>query len=311
MKNNKKVYFILGFSLVIYLTYIINNNYFIKNRRITIDKKKLNVSTSFYPLYFFARKIAGNKANIKNITPSGVEPHDFDLSAQDIANIGKGDLLILNGGLETWENKIKQNFKDTNLKIITITDNLITKEVKEENELIKDPHIWLSPPLAKREVEIIINAFVEIDSINSNYYKNNGKNLTDELDKLDNKYKIGLINCRRKDFITSHAAFAYLSEAYGLKQISVSGMSPDEEPSLKMIAKIAMFAKENNIKYIFFESMVSPKISETIANEIGAKTLILDPIEGISENNIKQGEDYFTIMENNLKNLRLALECKN
>ena len=311
MKNNKKVYFILGFSLVNYLTYIINNNYFIKNRRITIDKKKLNVSTSFYPLYFFARKIAGNKANIKNITPSGVEPHDFDLSAQDIANIGKGDLLILNGGLETWENKIKQNFKDTNLKIITITDNLITKEVKEENELIKDPHIWLSPPLAKREVEKIINAFVEIDSMNSNYYKNNGKNLTDELDKLDNKYKIGLINCRRKDFITSHTAFAYLSEAYGLKQISVSGMSPDEEPSLKMIAKIAMFAKENNIKYIFFESMVSPKISETIANEIGAKTLILDPIEGISENNIKQGEDYFTIMENNLKNLRLALECKN
>ncbi len=133
--------------------------------------------------------------------------------------------------------------------------------------------------------------------------------LNQKLDQLDKTYAEGLKTCKQKDIITSHAAFGYLATRYGLNQVAISGISPDEEPSSQQLAEVAKFAKENDVKYIFFESLVSPKLSETIAHEIGAKTLVLDPLEGISDDDIKQGKNYFTVMENNLKNLQKALQC--
>ena len=122
-------------------------------------------------------------------------------------------------------------------------------------------------------------------------------------------YRQGLSNCAEKNIITSHAAFGYLATTYGLNQVSISGLSPDAEPSPQQLADIVKFAKDSHVKYIFFESLVSPKLSQAIANEVGAQTLVLNPIEGLSDEELAQGKDYFSIMRNNLKNLQTALQC--
>jgi zinc transport system substrate-binding protein len=300
----RKVYLIL--VVVIVLVLVI---FFVNQSKIKTGSDKLQVTASFYPLYFFASQIGGDKVQVNNITPAGSEPHDYDPSTQDIARIENGNMLILNGGVEAWGDKIKDNLKDKDVKIIVVGDGLLTKELREEGENMKDPHVWLNPQLARQEAAKITEGFIAIDPVNGDYYKGNEKKLDAKLNKLDSDYKAGLANCQSKDIITSHVAFAYLAEQYGLNQVAISGISPDEEPSAQQLAGVADFAKKNNVKYIFFESLVSPKLSETIADEVGAKSLVLDPIEGLSDDDIKQGKNYFTVMEANLKNLQTALSC--
>ncbi len=309
MKNNKWFFVVLGVVLVAIISYILNVGIFKHSVNNSTLNKNLQVSASFYPLYFFSSQIGGDKATVDNITPAGAEPHDYDPTTQDIANIEKGNMLILNGGVEAWGDKIKANLTGTNVKVVVAGDELLSKQLVEAGETMKDPHVWLNPDLAKKEVEKITEGYIAIDPGNTNFYKENQTTLDKKLDQLDSEYKAGLANCQSKDIITSHAAFAYLAERYGLNQVAISGLSPDEEPSAQQLADVATFAKKNNVKYIFFESLVSPKLSETIANEVGAKTIVLDPIEGISDDDIKQGKNYFTVMEDNLKNLQTALSC--
>lgn len=289
----------------IYSNKFINDNN-PKENNISVN---LKVYTSIYPLYFFAQEISGGKVEVKNITPAGAEPHDYDPSARDFAAIESGNMLILNGGVETWANKIKNNLKESKVKIVIAAEGLELNNSAGTTKQIQDPHVWLSPVLSKKLVEKITRGFEEIDPSSSSLYKTNGEKLKDKLNSLDAEFKSELSNCRTREFITSHNAFTYLAKEYGLTQIAISGISPDEEPSSKKIVEISKLAKKNNIKYIFFETLVSPKLAETIANEIGAKTLVLDPIEGMSDDDIKQGNNYFTVMQKNLNNLKIALSC--
>ena len=285
--------------------------FFNKNSQSPTKNNKLQVTASFYPVYYFSSEIGGDRADVKNITPAGSEPHDFEPSAQDVARIENGDMLVLNGAVEAWGDRMQTNLKGKKVKVIVVSEGLLTKELVENEEKMRDPHIWLDPQLAKEEVQRITEGYVEVDPTNAAYYQDNQRRLAQKLDDLDAKYKAGLSNCKQKDIITSHAAFGYLGERYGLGQVAIAGLSPDSEPSSKKLADVVDFAKQHAVKYIFFESLVSPKLSETIAHELGAKTLVLDPIEGISDDDRKQGKNYFTMMENNLKNLQLALECSN
>lgn len=274
------------------------------------NSKKIQVAASFYPLYFFASEIGGDHAEVKNITPAGSEPHDYDPTTSDIARIEKSNMLVLNGGtIEAWGDKIKENLKGTNVEIVTAGNSLLTQPLIEKDRTFPDPHIWLSPKLAKKEVNNITEGYVKTDPDNASYYLANEKSLDDKLDLLDQEYKQGLSNCKQKDIITSHAAFGYLAGAYGLNQVPISGLSPDSEPSSQQLVEVVKFAKAHSVKYIFFESLVSPKLSETIAREVGVKTLVLDPLEGLTDDEIKQGRNYFSVMDENLKNLELSLQC--
>ncbi len=267
--------------------------------------------TSFYPLYFFTSQIAQDKAEIYNITPAGAEPHDYEPSTRDIAKIEDSSLLVLNGGkLEAWGEKIKENLKDKKTLIVTVGETIANQEVTEDGKKIQDPHIWLDPTLAKKEVIMIAQGLSQVDPANNLFYQANAQKLLNKLDILDAKFRQGLNSCARKDIITSHAAFGYLASDYGLNQVAISGLSPDSEPSVQKLAEVSDFAKANQVKYIFFESLVSPKLSQTVATEIGAQTLVLNPIEGLSDEEIKNGKNYFSEMENNLKNLKIALECQ-
>jgi len=317
--NIKKILWISGLVLLVLLLIILvllNNT---KKNKITNNKKQ--VVTSFYPLYFFTNEIAKDKINISNITPSGSEPHEYEPTPIDMTNIENSDLVILNGGgLESWGENIKINLNKSKTKIVSVGDNLFVKKNDKNHEESEggenhhhgglDPHIWLSPILAIQIVDKIESELSQIDTENQEYYKSNAHILKEKLSKLDGEFKDGLKTCVNKNIITSHAAFYYLASTYGLNQISIAGLSQEEEPSSKEMTEIVKFAKSNNVKYIFFESLISPKLSLTIAREIGAKTLLLNPIEGLTIEEIKSGKDYFSEMNNNLINLKIALECK-
>jgi zinc transport system substrate-binding protein len=264
--------------------------------------REVSVVTSFYPLYFFASEIGGDKIRVKNVTPAGSEPHDYEPTARDMAEIQESQLLILNGnGLEAWAQKIRGEVEESGVKVIEAGEGWFEKN---------DPHIWLSPELAKKQAETILAGLVQIDPENATYYQERGKRLSEEIERVQTEFRQGLAHCNKREIVTSHEAFAYLAREFGLTQVSIAGLSPDEEPSTKQMAEAARFAQEKKIKFIFFESITSPKLSETIAEEIGAKTLVLDPIEGISESDREQGKNYLTVMRENLANLQIALECQ-
>jgi len=309
MNKNTLLIFILGF-VFIGISYFLGVEIFKNNTQTKPGTEKLQVVASFYPLYYFASQIAGDKADVTNITPAGAEPHDYEPSTQDIGRIEKSSILIINGGqLEAWGDKIKEDLQSKNIEVVTATEGLVTQEFEEE-ELIKDPHVWLDPVLAKKEVEKIAQAFIKVDPVNKTFYESNEINLENKLGSLDKSFKEGLRDCQQKNIVTSHAAFRYIASRYGLIQISISGLSPDQEPSPKQLAEVTRFARTNNVKYIFFETLISPKLSETIAKEIGAKTLVFNPLEGLTKDDEAVGKDYLSVQQENLASLRVALECK-
>ena len=271
---------------------------------------RLRVAASFYPLYFFAQQIGGDKAIVTDITPGGGEPHDYEPTAQDIAEIDSSRLLILNGsGFEPWGKKIRQNIDPERTLVVTAGEGLTTQTVAENGRDMVDPHVWLSPPLAEQMADRIASAFAQADPSNAAYYAANARTLKSKLQDLDAEYQRRLSKCARRDIITSHAAFGYLASTNHLHQVPIAGLSPDAEPSPGQLAAIVRFAKQHDAKVIFFERLVSPKLSQTIANEVGAQTLVLDPIELLTSDQIAAGSNYLTEMRQNLANLEKGLQC--
>lgn len=272
---------------------------------------QVKITTSFYPMYFFTKSIVGDQADVYNITPAGAEPHDYELTTGDQARIYDSALLVLNGGmLEPWGGNITNNLLGTPTKVVSVGDPFANGTLSENGTVGRDPHVWLDPVLAQKEVAAITDAIKQVDPNNSNSYQSNAQALEEKLSALDEEYRTGLSSCKQKNIVTSHAAFGYLAKEYGLTQVSVAGLSPDAEPSAESLASVADFARKNNIKYIFFESLVSPKLAQTVAREVGAQTMVLNPIEGLTDTEIAAGKNYLTEMEANLKNLKIALQCQ-
>lgn len=305
MNNTILLAFIIFFALIIGVSAFVLSDNLAK----PTQDHNVQVVASFYPLYFFAQEIGGEKVSVTNITPAGAEPHDYEPTVKDITEIERADLVIINGGnLEPWSDKIKSSL-NSNIQMIAIGEALMTRDSQDE-ELQKDPHVWLDPTLAKAESEKIAEALIVVDPENADHYRENEIILSNKLDELDQKFSQGLANCSSRTIVTSHAAFGYLADRYGLQQLAIAGLSPDEEPSAKQLADVADFAKQYNVKYIFFETLVSPKLAETIAQEVGAQTISFNPLEGLTTEEEQQGENYFTIQEQNLANLQTALGCQ-
>lgn len=265
---------------------------------------KLKVMTSFYPMYDFASKVGGDKVEVTNMTPAGTEPHDWEPSAKDITQLEKADVFIYNGAdMEHWTDDVLNTLDSKEITVVEASKGIdLLKEGKSY-----DPHVWLNPLNAKKEMENIKDALVKADEKNKDYYEKNYKTYAKKFDTLDSEYSTALSNVKNKNLIASHEAFGYLCEAYGLKQIGIEGLSPDSEPDAAKMKEIIRFAKKNNVKTIFFEELVSPKVSKTIAKELGAEAKVLDPIEGLSEDQQELGADYFSVMESNLQTLKEAL----
>lgn len=266
----------------------------------------LQVVTTSYPLFEFATNL-DSQIDVINLVPKGVEPHDYEPTPQDIVNITKADLLIYNGnGLEPWVDDFLLTKEGKKIRTLNISHELEQFENLDKN----DPHFWLDPLIAKQIVTIISKELSQISPTLSDTIQSNMTNYVAELGNLHNEYLLGLSNCKQNKIIVSHDAFEYLAKRYHFEVISISGVTPEEEPSPKRLAEIIELAKEEDIKYIFYESLVSPNLANMIASEVGAKTLVLNPIENLTEEEERQGANYLSIMRSNLVNLKLAMQCQ-
>jgi zinc transport system substrate-binding protein len=282
---------------------------------------KLLVYASIYPMYDFAQKIGGDKIDLRMMVPPGAEPHDWEPTAKLMAQMEKADVFIYNGvNMEMWADKLVKSISSEKLKVVEASSgvSLIKLEDHEEGEYGKhegeednhgdyDPHVWLDPMRALKQAENIKNAFVAADEENMEFYESNFNEFANKLRELDQKYREELKDRKLNEIVVAHAAFGYLADRYGLEQISVSGLTPQEEPSAAKMAQITELVREHGIKYIFFETLTSPKLAKVIANETGAKTAVLNPVGGLTKDEIEEGKGYISIMEDNLEILKKAL----
>ncbi|MEK5236363.1 metal ABC transporter substrate-binding protein [Paenibacillus sp. FSL L8-0470] len=346
---------------------------------------KLDIKVSFYPMYEFTKNVAGGLADVEVLVPAGMEPHDWEPTAQDMAKITDADVLVYNGaGMEGWVEQVLDSASGSKMVTVEASKGLEIKEGTEEeadahsheheeaghageahdheheeaghaeeahdheheeaghaeeahdheheetghaeeghdheheetghaeeghahNHGGLDPHVWLAPELAIKEVRTIEAALSAASPANSAAFKANAEAYIAKLEALHQEFQDGLKDSKRKDFITQHAAFGYLAEAYGLTQVPIAGLSPEQEPSAAQMAGIVEFAKAHDVKTIFFETLVSSSVADTIAQEIGAKAAVLNPIEGLTDEDRSNNLDYIGIMRQNLEALKTAL----
>lgn len=259
----------------------------------TVDAK-LKVMASIYPMAEFCRNVGGNFVEVYQMIPDGTEPHDFEPSPKDLARLGEVQLLIYNGGVEAWAEQTLNALKKEKIIGVKAGHNLTNIDGKN------DPHVWVSPKGAILEVEKICEAFCNFDKENATQYKTNTKNYVAKLKELDNEFTALQKKFNRKTFITSHNAFAHLAKDYNLTMVAVAGLSPDAEPTPKDLYQVMQKAKEHHVRYIFFETLTSPKLAELVAQETGCQTAVLDPLEGIAPGSKKT---YLEIQKENLQAL--------
>ena len=270
------------------------------------NHSRLKIVASFYPIYEFVKRVGGNNVNITTLIPIGVEPHNFEPTIQQIQNAESADLIIYNGaGLEKWIDKI-----DSKSKVDASQGLNFLKGNDSESAGTYDPHVWLDPVLAEKEVENIRDALVKVDPANSQYYQSNANKFIAELNNLDNKIKTELTTCDKKDFIAFHNAFTYFANRYGLNQHSILGVTPEGEILPQRLQEIIQTARNLGLNIIYSEDLVDPRSAEVIAQEIpNGKVLILSPIEGINADEQKAGIGYLDKMNEDIDNLKIGLQC--
>ncbi|OMD37374.1 metal ABC transporter solute-binding protein, Zn/Mn family [Paenibacillus odorifer] len=301
----------------------------------SIVEGKVNVVTTFYPIYEFTREIGGDDINAINLLPVGVEPHDWTPRSQDIVNTSKAQLFLYNGaGLEGWvPNFLKGLDSSSKVEAVEVSkgiDLIMTDEddghdhggSSEEDHheddadhnshsgdsLHTDPHTWVSPKSAIIMARNIKDSLQSVDPEHKDGYEERYNKLAERLQALDSKFEQELTKLPNHEIVVSHQAFSYLARDYGLEQHAIMGLSPDAEPRGQDLVNLAKLVKDEDIKYIFFEELVSDKLAKTLAAEAGVSTMVLNPVEGLTAEQEKNGDNYFTLMEKNLQNLIMALQ---
>jgi zinc transport system substrate-binding protein len=256
------------------------------------DSTREDVVASFYPLAFAAEQIGGSSVDVENLTPPGAEPHDLEVSPRDVADLRSADLVLLLGrGFQPQLEDAAGSGDDVVRLLDTPGLDVHTND---------DPHVWLDPVRYAKIVRRIGEALGRRAA---------AARLAQRLHALDSKFHAGLAHCRRHELVTSHEAFGYLAERYGLEQVAITGLSPESEPEPGKLQDVVDLVRKRGVTTIYFETLVSPRIAETVARETGAKTAVLDPIEGLTEEEAAAGDDYFTLMRRNLVSLRNGLGC--
>jgi zinc transport system substrate-binding protein len=251
------------------------------------------VAASFYPLAFAAEELGGDSADVVNLTPPGTEPHDLEPTPSDVRELKSADLVLLLG------NGFQPQLEDAAGDGDEIVELLDTPGLNRfEND---DPHVWLDPTRYELIAHRIGDELGTTASVQS---------FVSRLKALDREYRGGLADCARDDIVTSHDAFGYLAERYALNQIPITGLSPEAEPSPKDLSRVVDLVRRTQATTVFSETLVSPKIAKAVASETGARTAVLNPIEGLEPSEAERGEDYFSVMRSNLVALRAALGCR-
>lgn len=277
--------------------------------------EKVHVSASFYPLSFFAEQVGGDYVEIKTVIPSGIEPHDFEPTPEMLVQIYDSDLLIYNGaGFEPWGEAMGEDLSNQGIGLFNASEYVdllaMTTDVENASSVITwDPHFWLDPLRAKRMVDALSTALSELDPSHANQYAIQAMVFNTQLDELHATYEKALASCAKKEFLVSHEAFAYLADRYELQMFSIAGLSPHDEPSLKELEELVSFISEKEISIIYVEPLETMEFAETLSEETGTALHVLNPIEGLTEEEKAAGENYLTLMKDNLESLKLGLNC--
>lgn len=276
----------------------------------------VNVVASFYPMADFAQKVGGDHVKVTNLVPAGTEPHEWEPSPSDVKKIQASDVFIYNGAdMEGWVGDTLESIDTSKTTVCEASDGIELRTAAEkegstdehEHAGEHDPHVWLSPKNAKAELKNIEQALIKADPDNKADYQANYKKYAEKFDKLDEQYKNELSKVKGHSIVVSHEAYGYLCDEFGLTQMPITGMDAEGEPDAKTMAQIVQFIKDNNVKTVFGEDLVSQKVAKTIADETGAECAQLNPVEGLTDKQLEAGEDYLSVMRDNLDKLVKAL----
>jgi zinc transport system substrate-binding protein len=290
---------------------------------------QLTVVTAFYPLQFVAERVAGQHAVVTSLTQPGAEPHDVELTPRQVASVTDANAVVY---IKGFQPAVDEAVAQSGNAHVLDTTSVVPLQTQAEEHAHHDaddspgdthdaegdgdghdhggldPHVWLNPTNMVTITEAVVTQLSALDPDHTADYTANGKALTAELGTLDSAYRTGLTTCERREFITSHAAFGYLSEQYGLTQIGISGLTPDAEPSPARIAAVQQEARAHGVTTIFYETLVSPAVATSIAGDLGLTTDVLDPIEAITPSS--RGDNYIAVMQSNLAALEKANGCR-
>ena len=281
---------------------------------------KLRVVASFYPVAEAATRVGGDAVEVVNLTPAGTEPHDLELSSRQVDQLQDADVVIyLGGGFQPAIEKVAERRRKPSVDLADAlpleegaAGDLHAEEGRDERSAAPevDPHFWLDPVLmssAVDEVERVLGAARPRDRA---VFAKEAEGYRAELRGLDGELRAGLANCDRRQLVTSHAAFHYLAKRYGLTQEAIAGLSPEAEPDPKRLAQLADTVRAKGVTTVFYETLASPRVADALAREASVRTAVLNPVEGLTDEQVRQGQTYAGVMRQNLGALRQALGCR-
>lgn len=292
------------------------------------ETETLKIVSTFYPMYDFAQNVAQEEAEVSLMVPAGTDTHAYEPSAQDMAQIQEADVFIYSSEeMETWVPAALEAVDSEDLLVINASEGISfienseeddhdhdhdedhdEEEEEEEHSHAVDPHVWLDPVLAQEQVINIRDGLIEADPENQEIYENNAAAYNEALQELDQDYEAALSDAENRTFVTQHAAFAYLADRYNLEQVSIAGLSTEEEPSPAVLAELNEYVTEHDIHYIYYGTTASSAIAETLANEADVELAVLNPIEGFTAEEQEAGLNYIEAMRSNLEALQLSIQ---
>jgi zinc transport system substrate-binding protein len=271
----------------------------------------ISTVAGLYPFAYVLERVGGPDIGVTNLTKPGAEPHDLELTPRQVAAVETAGLVVYLPGLQpAVDDAVRTEARHHSLDIADAVSLLPAPTALgggSEDNSVTDPHVWLDPLRMVAITDAVASRLATIDPAHASGYRDRAAALRKDLIALDAQYRQGLKTCARHDIVTSHAAFGYLAERYGLTQVGVGGLDPEQEPSPRRIAEVTTYVRQRGVTTIYFETLVSPKVAQTVAAETGAHTAVLDPIEGLPAGS---KADYLTVMRANLAALRSGLGCR-
>ncbi|MET0741693.1 MAG: metal ABC transporter substrate-binding protein [Candidatus Nanopelagicales bacterium] len=266
----------------------------------------LDVVASFYPLAYLVEQVGGERVSVSSLTKPGAEPHDLELTATDVASVADADLVVyLSEFQPAVDEAVAAEAADQAWDAAAYADLSLKIEGGEGNTV--DPHFWLDPQRYLDVSDALADALAEVDTAGADAFTANAARLRAELEALDDEWASGTASCESRDLVTSHTAFGYLADRYDFTQLGIAGLTPEAEPTPEALAAAADFVRDHSVRTIYFETLVSPAIAETVAAEAGADTAMLDPLEGLTDESA--GGDYLEVMRTNLETVRRGQAC--
>ena len=270
------------------------------------DDGRVHVLAAAYPFAWAAEQVGGPDVRVEDVVHAGAEPHDVELSPRQVGAFEQARVVVyLRGFQPAVDDAVRESERAARLDLTPfVSVRPFTSDLTGDSESGIDPHVWVDPVRMSSIVRAVAAALRRRDPAHATAYTSREATTLGRLQTLDTDFRVALRSCPHHELVTAHSAFAYLAGRYGLKQVGVAGISPDAEPSPRRLARVAHYARAHDVTTIFFGSAVDPKLADTVAREIGARTAVLDPVEGVA-----RGDDYLSVMRRNARTLHDGLAC--